>query len=89
MKYFLGSCEYKWTHVDTRTELIWIHRELGNELFEQCNQDGFNLVYDHSPSLYLPDDIYCLCKIYVEITDTKNATLFVLKNEIKNDYTIQ
>jgi hypothetical protein len=82
MKYYLGSCEYKWTHVDTRTELIWIHRELGNELFEQCNQDGFNLVYDHSPSLYLR-------KIYVEITDTKNATLFILKNEIKNDYTIQ
>ena len=31
MRYFLGQCEYKWTHSDSRMEQIWIQRELGDD----------------------------------------------------------
>ena len=79
MKYYLGSFEYKWTHADSHMEHIWVRRELGDELFEQCNQDGFNLNYVRSSSTHLPGDIYCTSKIYVEIDEGKDHTFFALK----------
>ena len=58
---------------------MWVRRELGEELFRQCNQPGFELVYIRSNSQTLPEDVYCRCDIYVDIPDSKQATLFALK----------
>jgi len=60
-------------------ENIWVRRELGDELFKQCNQDGFNLVMLHSNSQTLPSDMYCRCDIYVDVENSKQGTLFALK----------
>ena len=35
-------------------EDIWVRRELGDELFLQCNQPGFEIVYTRSNSQTLP-----------------------------------
>ncbi len=78
-RYYLSTCEFKWNHVGTRMENVWVQRELGDELYKQCNQDGFNLVMIHSNSQTLPEDIYCRCDIYVDVEDTKQGTLFALK----------
>ncbi len=60
-------------------EDIWVQRELGDELFKQCNQLGYELVYIRSSSTTLPSDIYCRCDIYVDIEDPKQSTWFALK----------
>lgn len=79
MRYYLGNCEYKWSHVNTNSEPLWIRRELGEELSKQCNQDGFNLVYLRTCSQTLPSDIYCRCDIYVDIDKGRDHTMFALK----------
>lgn len=79
MRYYLSSCEYKWTHSKLELEQMWVMRELGQELWEQVNQDGFDLVLLRSNSQTLPSDIYCRCDIYVDVDDTKHGTLFALK----------
>ena len=78
-RYYLANCEFKWSHVGTRMENIWVQRELGDELYKQCNQDGFNLAMIHSNSQTLPSDMYCRCDIYVDVEDSKQGTLFALK----------
>jgi hypothetical protein len=78
-RYYLANCEFKWSHVGTRMENIWVQRELGDELYKQCNQDGFNLAMIHSNSQTLPGDMYCRCDIYVDVENTKQGTLFALK----------
>ena len=79
MRYLLGQCEYKWTHAEQPMEHIWVRQELGDELFLQCNQTGFELVYSRSNSQTLPSDIFCRCDIYVDIEDSKQSTWFALK----------
>jgi len=79
MRYYLGQCEYKWTHADTDMETLWVRRQLGEELTRQCNQDGFNLVYVRSNSQALPGDVYCRCDIYVDVDNNREGTLFSLK----------
>jgi len=81
MRYYLDQCEFKWTHAGTKMEHIWVQRQLGDELFKQCNQEGFNLVYIHSNSATLPNDMYCRCDIYVDINDSHRSTLFALANQ--------
>lgn len=78
MRYYLGSCEYKWTHAHKSMEGIWVRREIGEQLFKQCNQPGFNLVYIRSNSQTLPNDIYCRCDIYVDVQDTRQGLLFAM-----------
>ena len=73
MKYFLGQCEYKWTHANSRMEQIWIQRELGDGLY------NWEWKLQRSNSQTMPGDIYCRCDIYVEIPNSKQATHFVLK----------
>jgi len=80
MRYYLGQCEYKWNHARMEMEDLWVRRELGDELFLQCNQLGFDLVYVRSDSQTLPGDTYCRCDIYVDVEDSKQATLFALKH---------
>ena len=78
MRYYVGSAEMKWSHKD-RMEQIWIQRELGDELFEEIQQDWYNVVIIRTNSQSLPGDIYKRCDIYVDIEDTPRATLFALQ----------
>jgi hypothetical protein len=78
MRYYLGSCEYKWTHAHKSMEDIWVRREIGEQLFKQCNQPGFDLVYIRSNSQTLPNDIYCRCDIYVDVQNTRQGLLFAM-----------
>ena len=79
MRYYLGQCEYKWSHADTDMEHLWIRRELGDELYKTVESNNWEWQLLRTSSTSLPGDIYCLCDIYVEIPDSKQATLYVLK----------
>jgi hypothetical protein len=77
-RFYLGQCEYKWSHVNNHMESIWVRQELGEELFCLCNTHGFNLVYSRNPSQLLPGDIYLRNDIYVDVV-ANECTMFVLK----------
>ncbi len=79
MRYYLGQCEYKWTHVETEMEQLWIRRELGEELFKTVESNNWNWVLQRSNSQSLPGDIYCRCDIFVDIDESKHTTHFALK----------
>ena len=78
MRYFVGSCEMKWSHKD-RMEQMWIQRELGDKLFEEIQQDWCEVVIHRTNSQSLHGDTYKRCDIYVDIEDNPQATLFALK----------
>ena len=79
MRYYLGTCEYKWTHAKTDLEHLWVRRELGEELYKTVESNGWEWTLLRSNSQTLPSDIYCRCDIYIDTTDNKHATLFALK----------
>ena len=79
MKYYLGQCEYKWTHKDLRMEQIWIRRELGDELYKTVESNNWEWKLQRSNSQTMPGDIYCRCDIYVDIDESRKATLFAIK----------
>lgn len=79
MRYYLGQCEYKWTHANSSMERLWVMRELGKELYEFIESNNWKWNLLRTDSQTLPGDIYCRCDIYVEIPDTKQGTMFVLK----------
>ena len=79
MRYYLGSCEYKWKHAKTDLESIWIQREIGVELYKTVESNNWEWTLQRSNSQKLPGDIYCRCDVYVEVPDSKQATMFVLK----------
>ena len=83
MRYYLASCEYKWSHAHSDMEHIWVRRELGDDLFGQCNQPGFELVYIRSNSQTLPEDVYCRCDVYVDVEDSKQSLLFALQGHLE------
>ena len=79
MRYYLGSCEYKWKHAETDLESIWVQREVTVEAYKLIEENDWEWVWLRSNSQTLPGDVYCRCDIYVEIPDSKQATYFVLK----------
>jgi hypothetical protein len=79
MRYYIGSCEYKWSHAKTSMEQMWVMRELGTDLYKLIEQQNWEWKLIRSNSQTLPDDVYCRCDIYVEIPDSKQGTLFALK----------
>jgi hypothetical protein len=79
MRYYLGQCEYKWTHANTDLEKIWVRRELGDELCKTIDFNGWRWVLLRTHSTSLPGDIYCRTIIYAESRDDKLDTHFVLK----------
>ena len=79
MRYYLGQTEYKWTHADTKIEMIWIRREVGDELFETVESNNWNWKLLRTHSTYMPGDVYCRCDIYVDSCDDKLDTHFLLK----------
>jgi hypothetical protein len=60
-------------------ENIWIMREIGDELYKTVESNNWEWVLQRSNSQTLPSDIYCRCDVYVEVPDSKQATMFVLK----------
>ena len=79
MRYYLGQCEYKWSHAHTDMEYIWVRRELGDELTKTVESNGWQWVLLRTQSNTLPDDIYCRCIIYADSNDDKLDTHFQLK----------
>jgi len=79
VRYYLGSCEYKWTHAHSQMEMLWIRRELGDDMFKDIETQEWKWTLLHSNSTTLPGDMYCRCDIYVELPESKQATLFALK----------
>jgi len=79
MRYYLASCEYKWSHARTNAENIWIMKELGQRLYNQCHKPGSKLVLLRSNSQTLPEDIYCRCDIYVDVDSSSQGLLFALQ----------
>ena len=78
-RFYLGQCEYKWTHAHRQIEMLWIRRELGDELFKTIESNNWTWKLQRSNSQTMPGDIYCRCDIYAEVPDSKQATLFTLK----------
>ena len=79
MRYYLGSCEYKWTHKNTQMEIIWVRRELGEDIFKTVESNDWKWTFLRSESQTMPGDLYCRCDIYIDLPSSKEATLFVLK----------
>ena len=81
MRYYLGQCEYKWSHTaeqgNERMEQIWIRRELGEELYKEINQKDYNLVLYRSNGVV--PELYCRCDIFVDIDNDDQALLFEIK----------
>ena len=78
-RYYISSVEYKWTHAETDIEHFWIRRKLGEELYKTVESNNWKWVLLRSNSQTLPDDIFCRCDIYVDLPQSKQATLFVIK----------
>ncbi len=79
MRYYLSTCEFKWTHARKRMEEMWVMREITPDIYKLCQQPGFELRYLRSNSQSLPGDVYCRCDIYVDVPDTPEGTHFKLK----------
>lgn len=60
-------------------EDMWVMREIGTDLYKFIESNNWQWKRLRSNSQSLPGDVYCRCDIYVEIPDTKQGTLFVLK----------
>lgn len=78
MRYYLGSCDMKWTH-RLHMEDLWIQRELGDSLYSEINQPYCKQIVVRKGSPTLPDDIYKRCDVYVDIDDPHRATLFSIQ----------
>ena len=65
--------------MDTDMEHIWIRRELGDDLYKTVETNNWEWYLLRSRSSSLLGDKYCRCDIYVEVPDSKQATLFALK----------
>ena len=59
-------------------EQMWVRREVGDELYKSVETNGWQWKLLRSSSTSLPGDVYCRCDIYVELDDSKSATLFRL-----------
>lgn len=79
MRYFLGQCEYKWSHAESNLEQLWIRRELGDDLYSTVEANGWEWVLLRTKSISLPGDTYCRTLVYAESNNDKQDTHFVLK----------
>lgn len=82
MRYYLGTCEYKWSHTaaqgNEHMENIWVRREIGEDLYNEISQKNYTLVLLHSNGIV--EDIFCRCDIYVDIKNERQALLFGIKH---------
>ena len=79
MRYFVGQCDFKWSHRGLKAEQLWVRREVGDELYKEVELRGWKWFLMHSQSQTA--DRFCRCDIYVDIPDpdSKYATLFPIK----------
>jgi hypothetical protein len=77
MKLYCGHIECKWTH-NERLEFIYFRQKYGDPLFKAINTAGEMSARRYN-SRTLPSDIYKHVDFYVDLTDTKRTTLFLLK----------
>jgi len=78
MRYYLGQCDYKWSHARTNMEKIWVEREVGRKVFKEVELRNWDWVLHRSKSP-IAGDTYCRVDIYVDTDDSKYATLWALK----------
>ena len=79
MRYYLGQCEYKWTHANTDMENRWIRLELGDDLYRTVEENNWEWRLLRSSSTSLPGDVYCRRDRYVDVDNNRQGTLFSLK----------
>lgn len=79
MRYYLGQCNYKWSHAHNAMEKLWVRREIGKELFENIETNNWQWVLIRIKSTSLPGDVYCTTLIQVESNNDELDTLFLLK----------
>ena len=82
MRFYVGTCEMKWTH-EGDLEQLWIRRELGDELFKEIQQDYYKPVILRSDSQTLPGDVYKRVDVYVDVEDSKQALLLALRGYLE------
>ena len=81
VRYYLGQCEYKWSHRNTNLEQLWVRREVGEEIFRTVESNAWDWVLIRSGSQTLPSDVYCRCDIYVDVNpDSPQHTVFALQH---------
>lgn len=78
MRFYVGMVECK-KHHDERMESIWIRQKLGEEMYEDINQDWCKIILLRSNPFGLPADIYKRIDVYVEIENPLRATWFSVK----------
>jgi len=79
IRYYVSSCEYKWSHADTHMEQMWVMREVGSELYKLVESNNWPWTLIRSNSQTLPHDIYCRCDIYIDLPNDKHRTHLTLK----------
>ena len=79
MRYYIGQCEYKWSHANKPMEALWIQRQVGTDIYRTVEENNWDWVWLRTNSQTLPGDVYCRCDIYVEIPNSKQGTWFMLK----------
>jgi len=77
MRLYCGHIECKWTHND-RLEMIYYAQKYGQELWKAINSAG-TVVQRRYNSRTLPEDMYKRVDFYVDIDNTRDATLFLLQ----------
>lgn len=79
MRYYVGQCDFKWSHKGLKAEQLWVRREVGEALYKEVELREWTWKLVHSQSQTA--DRFCRCDIYVDIDDpdSKYATLFPIK----------
>ena len=80
MRYYLGYCDFKWTHVDTHMEHIWVRRQVGDEIYALVESNSWQWHLDRQSTPSLPEETYCRCSIHVDVPHTPEGTHFKLKH---------
>jgi len=77
MRLYCGHIECKWTH-NERLEILYFQMNYSEELWNAMNSAG-DVVQRRYNSRTLPEDMYKRVDFYVDIHDTREATLFLLQ----------
>ena len=77
-KLYIDSVSMKHTHSGRLREL-WVRRELGESLYEDCCRAG-NLEYEEGHSTLLPSDTYKIVDVYLKFGCAKDKFWFQLKH---------
>ena len=65
----------KWKHLDTKLEMLWIRRHLGDAKFFAIAD---YIQTQANPSKYLPNDVYCDVDIMAKFNNPKQLMWYNL-----------